>query len=183
MKKPMKKVQFFDYPSIYLRFKEEFDNIFEEVCSRGAFILQKDLEEFERNLEDYLNVNHVFGVADGTNALILGLLSLGVGQGDEVIISSHTYVATANSIKMVGAEPIFADIDEDNLLSASSAEKKITSKTKVIMPTQLNGRCADMDGFRSLVKKYDLHLAEDSAQGLGASYKGQSAGSFGSFEH
>ena len=181
MKKPMKKVQFFDYPSIYLRFKEEFDNIFEEVCSRGAFILQKDLEEFERNLEDYLNVNHVFGVADGTNALILGLLSLGVGQGDEVIISSHTYVATANSIKMVGAEPIFADIDEDNLLSASSAEKKITSKTKVIMPTQLNGRCADMDGFRSLVKKYDLHLAEDSAQGLGASYKGQSAGSFGSF--
>ena len=92
-----------------------------------------------------MNVNHVFGVADGTNALILGLL-LGVGQGDEVI-SSHTYVATANSIKMVGAEPIFADIDEDNLLSASSAEKKITSKTKVIMPTQLNGRYADMDGF------------------------------------
>ena len=177
----MKKVPFFDYPGIYNRFKEEFDQIFQDVCGRGAFILQNDLREFEAELAEFLNVKHVLGVADGTNAMYLGLQGLGVGVGDEVIISSHTYVATANAIQMVGASPVFADIDQNNLLCPNAVASKITDKTKVIMPTQLNGRCADMEGLRSLAEHNQLILAEDSAQGLGARYGNEFAGTFGAF--
>ncbi|MFL2840386.1 MAG: DegT/DnrJ/EryC1/StrS family aminotransferase [Pseudohongiellaceae bacterium] len=177
----MRKVPFFDYPGIYTRFKGQFDQIFQDVCSRGAFILQKDLAEFEAELAEFLNVKHVLGVADGTNAMYLGLQALGIGVGDEVIISSHTYVATANAIQMVGASPIFADIDENYLLCPAAAASKITNKTRAIMPTQLNGRCANMDGLRSLAEDNQLVLAEDSAQGLGARYGNEFAGTFGSF--
>jgi dTDP-4-amino-4,6-dideoxygalactose transaminase len=177
----MKKVPFFDYPGIYTRFQVEFDQIFQDVCSRGAFILQSDLHKFESELAEYLKVKHVLGVADGTNAMYLGLEALGIGEGDEVIISSHTYVATANAIKMVGASPIFADIDENNLLCPKAAALKITSKTKAIMPTQLNGRCADMAALRLVADNNQLILAEDSAQGLGARYGNEFAGTFGSF--
>ena len=177
----MKKVPFFDYPGIYKRFENEFKHIFNDVCSRGSFILQDDLERFELELSNYLNVKHVIGVADGTNAIYLGLKALDIGVGDEVIISSHTYVATANAIEMVGAVPVFADIDKDNLLCPVSAAEKINSKTKAIMPTQLNGRCANMDELRALANKYNIHLAEDSAQGLGARYGEQFAGTFGAF--
>ena len=138
-------IPFFDYPSIYKRNEVEFNNIFKDVCSRGAFILQKDLEEFEKSLAEFIGCKHAIGVADGTNAILLGLNSMGIGAGDEVIISSHTYVATAAAVKMAGANVKFADIDTDNLLCAKSAEEQITDKTKLIMPTQLNGRCADMD--------------------------------------
>lgn len=177
----MQKVPFFDYPGIYNRFKNEFDKIFQDVCSRGSFILQRDLEKFESDLSDFLSVKHVLGVADGTNAMYLGLQALNIGNGDEVIISPHTYVATANAIQMVGATTIFADIDSDNLLCPIAAKSKITSKTKAIMPTQLNGRCANMDGLRSLAEDNSLILAEDSAQGLGAQYRNEFAGTFGSF--
>ncbi len=177
----MNKVPFFDYPGIYNRFKDEFDAIFQDVCSRGAFILQNDLEKFELDLAKFLNVKHALGVADGTNAMYIGLMALGVGRGDEVIISSHTYVATANAVEMVGAKPVFADIDNNNLLCPESIKLKITDKTKVIMPTQLNGRCANMDEIRSICKEHNLLLAEDSAQGLGAKYGNEFAGTFGSF--
>lgn len=177
----MRKVPFFYYPGIYNRFKNEFDQIFQDVCSRGAFILQKDLDEFETELENFLNVKCALGVADGTNAMYLGLQALNIGIGDEVIISPHTYVATFNSIQMVGASPVFADIDHNNLLCPVATASKITNKTKVIMPTQLNGRCANMDGFRSLTAEKNLILAEDSAQGLGARYGSECAGTFGSF--
>lgn len=177
----MKSVKFFDYPSIYKRFQNEFNATFHEVCNRGAFILQRDLEEFETELSDFLGIKHVFGVADGTNAMVIGFRALGIGHGDEVIISSHTYVATAAAIHMVGATPVPADIDENNMLCSQSVEKKITRRTKAIMPTQLNGRCANMTKLSNIAKNYDLMLVEDSAQGLGAKYKGQSAGSFGQF--
>ena len=177
----MRKIPFFDYPGIYNRFKGEFDQIFQDVCSRGAFILQKDLEKFEIELAHFLNVKHVLGVADGTNAMYLGLQALGIGVGDEVIISPHTYVATANAIQMVGASPIFADVDQNYLLCPTAAASKITKHTKAIMPTQLNGRCADMVSLRALAEDNKLFLVEDSAQGLGARYGNEFAGTFGSF--
>ena len=177
----MRSVPFFDYPGIYNRFKSEFDQIFEDVCARGAFILQSDLTKFEHELAEYLNVKHVVGVADGTNAMYLGLQALGISDNDEVIISPHTYVATANAIQMVGAKPVFADIDENGLLCPKAASLKINHRTKVVMPTQLNGRCANMDGLRQIVNENKLLLAEDSAQGLGARYKGEFAGTFGAF--
>jgi len=177
----MREIQFFDYPQIYLRYEKEFDAIFKDVCTRGAFILQKDLLDFENHLAEFLNVGHVFGVADGTNAMILGLQASGIGPGDEVLIASHTYIATAAALKAVGAEPVFVDIGEDFLFSAVDAERKITPATKAIMPTQLNGRCCNMDEITSLASKYGLAVFEDSAQGLGARFKGNAAGTFGKF--
>jgi len=174
-------IPFFDYPSIYKRFEKDFDSIFKDVCSRGAFILQKDLKDFEESLADYLDVSHAFGVADGTNAMLIGFKALGFAEGDEVIISPHTYVATAGALHMAGATPVFADIGDDGLLSASSAKTKITARTRAIMPTQVNGRCADMDSIQIVAKEHGLLVLEDSAQGLGARYKGQSAGTFGPF--
>lgn len=177
----MMNVPFFDYQAIYTRFEKDFDAAFKDVCSRGAFILQKDLVEFEEALAEFLGVKHALGVADGTNAMVIGFKSLDIGEGDEVIISSHTYVATAAALHMVGAKPVFADIDEDNMLSAASAEKKITSKTRAIMPTQVNGRCANMAEIAEVADRHGLMVLEDSAQGLGSKFKGQSAGTFGPF--
>ena len=180
-KERMKTVPFFDYPGIYSRFREEFSLIFEDVCSRGAFIMQADLEEFESELSSFLGVKHALGVADGTNAIFLGLKALDVGYGDEVIMSSHTYVATANAVQMTGAKPVFADIDDNNLLCPQAVSSKLSDKTKVIMPTQLNGRCADMQALRSIASEAGIFLAEDSAQGLGARIGDEYAGTFGSF--
>lgn len=177
----MSDIPFFNYPAIYKRYEAEFDGIFKDVCSRGAFILQRDLDDFEAGLGKFLNVNTALGVADGTNAMIIGLKAMDIGPGDEVIITSHTYIATAASIKIVGATPVFADIGDDYMMSAASAAKKITSKTKAIMPTQLNGRCCNMDEIQALADAHGLLVFEDSAQGLGARFKGRCAGTFGSF--
>ena len=94
-------IPFFNYPAIYKRFESEFDGLFKDVCSRGAFILQRDLDDFESGLSKFLDVNHTLGVADGSNAMIIGLKAMGIREGDEVIIASHTYIATAASIKLV----------------------------------------------------------------------------------
>ena len=177
----MKTIPFFDYPGIYKRFENDFDSIFKEVCSRGSFILQKDLEDFEHDLCKFLNVKHAFGVADGTNAMVLGLMASGINPQDEIIIASHTYIATAAAIKAVNAIPIFADIGNDGMILATSVEKAITNKTVAVMPTQLNGRCCDMDKINAIAKKNNLKVFEDSAQGLGAKFDGKSAGTFGMF--
>lgn len=177
----MRQIAFFDYPQIYKRFEEQFDAIFKDVCSRGAFILQNDLIDFENNLAAFLNIGNAYGVADGTNAMILGLQACGIGPGDEVLISSHTYIATAAAIKAVGAEPVFVDIGDDFMFCADDAANKITASTKAVMPTQLNGRCCNMDEVLELSSKYNLSVFEDSAQGLGARFKGKAAGTFGKF--
>jgi dTDP-4-amino-4,6-dideoxygalactose transaminase len=177
----MNDIPFFNYPAIYKRYESEFDAIFKDVCSRGAFILQNDLEEFEADLAKFLNVKHAIGVADGTNAIILGLQACSISAGDEVIMASHTYIATAAAVKLVGATPVFADIGDDYMLSAASVANQITDKTKAIMPTQLNGRCCNMDEIQSLADAHGLLVLEDSAQALGARFKGKCAGTFGAF--
>ena len=174
-------IPFFDYPNIFKRDQKDFEKIFRDVCLRGAYILQKDLHDFEKNLGKYIKAKHVIGVSDGTNALVLGMRACGIKEGDEIIISSHTYIATAAAIKMLGAKPVFADIGDDNLLSPDEIEKNISKKTKAIMPTQLNGRCCDMDKINKIAHDNNLKLFEDSAQGLGARFKGKFAGTFGSF--
>ncbi|MEQ8402967.1 MAG: DegT/DnrJ/EryC1/StrS family aminotransferase [Roseitalea porphyridii] len=177
----MPDIPFFNYPAIYKRYEAEFDAIFKDVCSRGAYILQRDLEEFETDLARFLNVRHALGVADGTNAMVIGLKAHDIGPGDEVIIASHTYIATAAAVHMVGATPVFADIGEDYMMSAADATKRVTPKTRAIMPTQLNGRCCNMDEIQALADAHGLLVFEDSAQGLGARFKGRCAGTFGRF--
>lgn len=176
-----RKIPFFNYGALFTRFEDDFMRIFQDVGRRGAFIMQKDLEEFEEALKSFLDVKHAFGVADGTNALIIGLKSLGIGPGDEVIVPSHTYIASAASVEIVGAKPVLCDIGDDHLICPKSAESKITDKTKAIMPVNVNGRTCAMDPIFEVAKKHGIMVVEDSAQALGSRYKGQCAGTFGKF--
>ena len=177
----MKSVPFFNYPDLYLRDKESFLKIFDDVCSRGAFILQQELSDFEVELKEYVGAKFAYGVSDGTNAMILGLKASGIESGNKIIMSSHTYIATAAAVKLVGATPVFADIGHDNLICPTSAEKMAKKGATAVMVTQLNGRCCDMDAIEAVCQSHGLKLFEDSAQALGAKYKGKPAGTFGAF--
>ncbi len=141
--------------------------------------MQKDLFEFETKLAEYLGVKHAIGVADGTMALLLSLRSIGLNQGDEVIVPSHTFVASAAAIHHAGAIPVLADCGTDHLIDPVSIENKITKRTKVIMPVQLNGRTAKMDEIEKIAHDNNLVIIEDSCQALGSKYKGKYAGTFG----
>jgi len=174
------KVPFFNYPWVYKQHEEEVKNAMLDVMNRGAFILQSDLEDFEKNISDFIGAKYVFGVADGTNALILALRAMGIGEGDEVILPSHTYIASAASIHYVGATPIPVECGEDHMLDYESVLGAITSKTKAIMPVQLNGRTCDMDKIGLVASENNLKIVEDSAQALGSKFKGKCAGTFGS---
>lgn len=172
-------VPFFVYPDVYKDDEKEILEIVADVGNRGAFILQKDVEEFERNLADYLGIRHVLGVGNATDALFMLGRACDLGPGDEVIFCSHTMVATAAAIHFTGATPVPVETGWDHEIDPASVEASITSRTKAIMPTQLNGRCCDMDALREICERHGLFLIEDSAQALGAKYKGEVAGSFG----
>lgn len=172
-------VHFFPYKELYLNDKLNLTNVFDEVLSRGAFILQKDCDEFEENSKKFLNCSDFITVANGTDALILLLRAAGIGNGDEVIIPSHTYIATAAAVHYVGAKIVLADIGIDKLINPKVLEDLITEKTKCIMPVHVNGRICDMDEILKIGEKYNLSIIEDAAQAFGAKYKGKSAGTFG----
>ncbi len=174
-------IPFFNYPALFERDEEGFMGILRDVLRRGAFILQKDLAEFEAALGDRLGVKYAIGVADGTNALILGLKALGVGSGDEVIVPSHTYIASAASIHLVGATPVLAEMGPDHMLDPQSVEPLVTERTVAIMAVQLNGRTCDMDALRTIAERHGIAIVEDAAQALGSRYKGRCAGTFGAF--
>lgn len=154
--------------------------VLRDVMSRGAYILQRDLARFEANLRGYLGVSYVYGVADGTNAIKLGLIAMGVGPGDEVIVPSHTYIASAAAVHFVGATPVLVECGSDHLIDADSAERAISSKTKAVMPVQLNGRTANMERITAIARKHNLRIIEDAAQGLGSKFRGSFAGTYGS---
>lgn len=175
----MMKIPFFNYPILFKQHEQELLDTIKDVCSRGAYILQKDLSAFEDNLRRYLKVKHVFGVADGTNALILGLMAMGIKPGDEVIVPSHTYIASASSIRFIGATPVLADMAADHLIEPRSIESLISERTKAIMPVHVNGRCCRMDAIEAIAARHQLQIIEDAAQGLGARYRGKYAGTFG----
>ena len=173
------KISLLNYSALYIEQKERIDRVILDVASRGAFILQKDLEEFENKLAEYCNVKHAIGVANGTDAIWLSLMAANIGPGDEVIMPSHTYVASPAAVKFVGADPVLVECGYDNLLDPEHIEQAITDKTKAIMPVQLNGRTCDMDSIINIANSNNLLIIEDSAQGLGSKYKGKMAGTFG----
>ena len=175
----MKNVPFFNYQALYASQEKEILAVMTDVMRRGAFILQKDLVQFEGNLKKFLNVKHVFGVADGTNALMLGLRAAGVGPGDEVILPSHTYIATAASVHYSGATPMLVECGPDHMIDPQAVAGAITSKTRAIMPVQLNGRTCNMDRLQKIADDNGLLILEDSAQALGSKFKGKNAGTFG----
>ncbi len=174
-----REVPFFNYQALFCDQKTEILNVLTDVMERGAYILQKDLEEFERNLQSFLDVKHAFGVADGTNALFICLHAVGLERGDEVILPSHTYIATAAAVHFAGGTPVLVECGADHMIDPAAVQKAVTEKTKVIMPVQLNGRTADMDAISAIASKHRLTIIEDAAQALGSKFNGQSAGTFG----
>lgn len=172
-------VPFFDYPRLYLDHRETILEVLEDVGSRGAFIMQRDLESFERSLERFTGASHAVGVANATDGLELIWLTVGLKPGDEVIVSSHTMLATASAIVTAGGTPVPVDIGPDNLIDPDAIEAAVTSRTVGISPTHLNGRTCDMERIMSIAARHSLEVVEDAAQALGSRFKGQHAGTFG----
>lgn len=177
--KSKRNIPFFNYSHIFASQEEGIMSVIRDVGRRGAFIMQKDLCEFEERLAEYVGVKHAIGTADGTMALLMGLMAGGIGPGDEVIVSSHTFVASVAAIHHTGAIPLLADCGPDHLIDADSVEALITSRTRSIMPVQLNGRTADMDTLLSISERHNLVIVEDSCQALGSKFKSRFAGTFG----
>ncbi len=174
------KVPFFDYKQLYLKDKNAINKIFNDISSKGAFILQKDVANFEKKICNYTKAKYAISVANGTDAMQIYLKAYGIKTGDEVILSSHTMIATASSIKFCGAKPVPVDIKiSDGLIDPKEIEKKINKKTKAILVTHLNGRTCEMKEIMKISKKYKLKLFEDGAQSLGSKYMNKNAGTFG----
>lgn len=173
-------VPFFDYPMQYKIHEREYQDVITGILLQGAYILGENVARFEANLAEFVGAKYAVAVANCTDALLLALQAVGLKSGDEVITVSHTFVATVEVIVFLGAKPVFVDIGEDHLLDVNLVEKAITSRTKAIIPVQLNGRvCDGMEKLVELAEKYQLVIIEDSAQALGATYQGKGAGTFG----
>ncbi|MFC1525488.1 DegT/DnrJ/EryC1/StrS family aminotransferase [Candidatus Latescibacterota bacterium] len=174
-----REVPFFNYAHVFTQHEGEVLRAIGDVGRRGAFILQRDLVEFEERLAEYVGAGHCIGVANGTDALIISLRTSGIGSGDEVIFCAHTYVATAAAIHFVGATPVPVECRADHLIDPSAVRLAVTDRTRAIMPTQVNGRTCEMDALQQIGEDHNLILIEDAAQALGSQYRGQSAGTFG----
>lgn len=170
-------MKFIDLNRQYRQIKEEVEKNVLDVMRSTNYIMGQQVKEFERKCAEYLGVKHAIGVANGTDALILSLAALGIREGDEVITTPFTFFATAESIRRVGATPVFIDIDSDTLnIDANKIEAKITEKTKAILPVHIFGNPCDMDKINEIAKKYGLYVIEDACQAIGSSYKGKMAG-------
>lgn len=164
----------------YATIAEQAEKEVLEVMRSGQYILGKHNKAFEAEMQEYLGVNHAICLNSGTDALHLALRALNIGKGDEVITVGFTFVATTESIEIVGATPVFVDIDENTFnMDVNKIKEKITSKTRAIMPVHLYGQPADMDKIMEIARKYNLHVIEDCCQAIGAEYKGQKVGTFG----
>lgn len=175
----MRKVPFFNYRHVFKDHEGAIVDIVRKVGSRGAFIMQAELSDFETNLASYCGSNFAIGVGNATDAMEMFLSAGGVGPEHEVIICSHTMVATASAVKSTGAQPVPVDAGYDHLIDPDSIRRHLSPRTRAIMPTQLNGRTCNMDVVGEIAAENDLWIFEDSAQALGSRFDGQSAGTFG----
>ena len=151
-----------------------------DVLRSGSYILGPNTKALEQEFAKYLGTKHAIGLNSGTDALHLALRALDIGKGDEVITVAFTFVATTESIEIVGATPVFVDIDPDTFnMDVTQIESKITPRTKAIMPVHLYGQPADMDVIMDIAKRHNLYVIEDCCQAIGAEYKGKKVGSFG----
>ncbi len=151
-----------------------------KITQKGNFILGKEVESFEKDFAKYCGVKYCVGVASGTDAILLALRSLGIGRGDEVIVPANTFISTVLPIIYVGATPVLVDIDPQSYnIDPSRIEKKISQKTKAIIPVHLFGQIVEMDKILEIAKKHKLLVIEDAAQAHGSTFKNKKAGSFG----
>ncbi len=167
----MKQIQMVDLKSQYKEIKSEIDNAIKEVIDSAAFINGSAVKNFSKNLEKYLNVKHVIPCANGTDALQIALMALGLKPGDEVITSDFTFIATVEVVALLGLKLKFVDVDKNTFnLLPEEVEKAINPKTKAIVPVHMFGQNADMEEIMNIAKKHKLFVIEDTAQTIGAEY-------------
>lgn len=169
-----------DVHAQYLELKSAIDGAIERVLASGQFILGPEVAAFERGFADFVGAGEAVGVASGTAAIQLALLACGVGPGDEVITTPHTFIATAEAISQTGARPVFADIDPITFtLDPQAVEDALTPRTRAILPVHLYGHPADLDPLYEIASRRGIWLIEDAAQAHGAEYRGRRCGSIG----
>ncbi len=169
-----------DLTAQYHSIKKEIDTAVLATLESGYFILGPQVVKFEESIAAYLGVQHAIGLASGTDALVIALRALNIGEGDEVIIPAYTFFATAGTVMSVGAKPVIVDVDPQSYqIDVSKIEVAITSKTKAIIPVHLYGHPAEMGPILEIARKHGLKVIEDNAQGFGAEYLGKKTGSFG----
>ncbi len=167
-------IPFIDLKTQYETYKEEIDKEILSVLSSTQFIMGPQLTKFEESLAKFTGAKYAYACSSGTDALLLALLAIDIQPGDEVITSPFTFIATAETIALLKAKPVFVDIDEATYnIDPKLIEAKITSHTKAIMPVSLYGQCADMDAINAIAKKHNLIVIEDGCQSFGAEYKGK----------
>lgn len=174
------KIQFVDLLRQYQNLKPEIDAAIMRAVGRGDFILGEDTQEFEKEFAEFNQVPFCVGVSDGTDALHLALLALGVGPGDEVIVQTNTFIATVLAISSTGARPVLVDCEANySQVDVAAVERALTSRTKALMPVHLYGHPADMDPLLEIARNRKLLVVEDAAQAHGATYKGRFCGTMG----
>lgn len=174
------KLYLLDLVAQYQTIKQEIDQALEKVVSSGGFVLGQTVEEFEAAVAEYVGVRYGIGVNSGTDALYLALRAAGIQEGDEVITTPFTFIATAEVIAWIPARPVFVDILPDTFnIDPAKIEAAITPRTKAIMPVHLYGQAADMDEILEIARRHRLQVIEDCAQSLGARYRGRQTGSLG----
>ncbi|MGQ9706489.1 MAG: DegT/DnrJ/EryC1/StrS family aminotransferase [bacterium] len=173
------RVRALDLTRQYESIRGEVDEAINRVLSSGKYILGEEVENFEKEFANYNCSNYAIGVGSGTDALLIGLMALGIGYGDEVITPSYSFTASADVILRVGAEPVFCDVCNDFNIDPSAFEKAITKKTKAIIVVHLFGLPCDMEKIMNIAKAHNLFVIEDCAQAIGAEYKGKKVGAIG----
>lgn len=167
-------IPFIDLKAQYKAIKSSVDARIQAVLDHGAYVNGPEVVELEKKLATFTGSKHALACASGTDALVIPMMAMGIGRGDEVITTSFSFIASAESIVLAGATPVYVDIDPKTYnLDVSQLEKALSPKTKAIAPVSLYGQCADFDEINSFAKKHGLLVIEDAAQSFGASYKGQ----------
>ena len=177
---PAMMIHMVDLRGQYLRLKADIDNAIAGVLASSRFIRGPEVSAFEGELAEYVEASHAIGVANGTDALQIAYMALGIGPGDEVITPSFTFIATAEAAALLKATPVFADIEPNTFnLCAKSVASLITPRTKAIVPVHLFGQSADMDPILAVARQHGIPVIEDNAQAIGAEYKGRRTGCMG----
>jgi len=167
-------MNFIDLKTQYQRIREPVNARIQAVLDHGQYVLGPETLELEQRLAQYVGVKHCIGASSGTDTLLIAMMALGIGPGDEVITSPFTFIATGEMIALAGATPVFVDIDRATYnIDPALIERAITPRTKAIMPVSLYGQCADFDAINAIAAKHNLTVIEDAAQSFGARYKGK----------
>jgi UDP-2-acetamido-2-deoxy-ribo-hexuluronate aminotransferase len=167
-------IEFIDLKTQQLRLKDQIDAGIQRVLAHGQYILGPEVAELEEKLARFVGVKHCISCANGTDALQIALMAIGIGPGDEVITPGFTYIATAETVALLGAKPVYVDIAPRTYnLDPLLLEAAITSRTKAIIPVSLYGQCADFDSINAIAARHSIPVIEDAAQSFGATYKGR----------